>query len=159
GARVLSVSDTGVVRVWDAATGRELFALADPPEPVSAAALSPDGARVAVGHVDGSVRVGDGRAWNVLRLKAGSRAVALRWSPDGSRLSLLRSTGEIQVWDTGAARVVLSQKLDRTEAVAGEFSPDGSRVAVTAGSNVTLYDVSTGSPEKDFEADPVGVAA
>jgi WD domain, G-beta repeat len=64
GARIVSGSWDGTVRVWDAASGAEQLVLRGHEEPVSAAAFLPDGARIVSGSDDQTVRVWD-RVWFV----------------------------------------------------------------------------------------------
>ena len=59
GTRIVSGSEDGTVRVWDAASGAELLLLRAHEGPVSAAEFSPDGARIVSGSKDGAVRVWD----------------------------------------------------------------------------------------------------
>ena len=59
GARIVSGSDDGTVRVWDAASGTELLVLRGHEGAVNAAAFSPDGARIVSGSWDNTVRVWD----------------------------------------------------------------------------------------------------
>ena len=73
GARLASTaSDT--ITIWDAAEGKELHALKGHQGPVTCVAFLPDGARLASGGADKSIRL-----WN---LKDGSSAGALPGHPD-----------------------------------------------------------------------------
>ena len=54
-------SDDGTARVWDAATGKELFALEGDAGGVRSAAFDPGGGRVLAVSDDGTARVWDGR--------------------------------------------------------------------------------------------------
>ena len=59
GARAISGSDDGTVRVWNLATGQEEAALTGHTDWVRAVAVSQDGARAVSGSDDGTVRVWD----------------------------------------------------------------------------------------------------
>ena len=95
-------SDLGapVIDVWDFATGEHVRSLAGHSANVVAAAFSPDGARLASGGADGSVRI-----WNVstgeqeLVLPGHARSVSwLAFSPDGTELMSTSEDGFVRVW-------------------------------------------------------------
>jgi WD40 repeat protein len=92
--------EPGGVKVWDAATGKELLALKGEADGVESVAFSPDGGRIA----------------------AGSSA---RWDDKGH---LLRP-GRVKVWDaaTGKELLTLTDHAGGVKSVV--FSPDGQRIA------------------------------
>ena len=57
GARVVTASDDGTARIWDAASGKELAPLGGHTSEVASAAFSPDGARVVTASQDGTARI------------------------------------------------------------------------------------------------------
>src|SRR5262249_56407948 len=57
GRRIASVGQDGVVKVWDAATGREVHSFRAHQHNVHSVAFSPDGRRIATASSDGSVKV------------------------------------------------------------------------------------------------------
>ncbi len=59
GTRVVTASDDGVARIWDADTGRRLRELTGHTGPVTCACFSPDGQRVGTASGDGTARI-----WN-----------------------------------------------------------------------------------------------
>jgi WD40 repeat protein len=59
GTRVLTGSDDGSARIWDAATGKVLHHMAGHHHEVNSVAWSPDGTRVLTGSDDGSARIWD----------------------------------------------------------------------------------------------------
>jgi hypothetical protein len=148
GRRVAAGSMDHAARVFDAESGKLLFAAEKQLSPVRTVAFSRDGTRLASGCEDGNVRVYDAagkflylcqRDTGDLRIepgggypghKKGVRAVA--FSPDGQWVVTGSEDNTARVWDArGKCRVVLRNRhTDAVTAVA--FSPDGNRVATTS---------------------------
>ena len=71
--------------------------------------------------------------------------VAIRWSPDSSRLALLSSQGtssDVSIWDTENGRLVLTLNrvgLAGGNALTGRFTPDNHRLLHIAADNRIEY--------------------
>jgi WD40 repeat protein len=94
GTRIASAGQDGWVKVWEAGTGRRLFARRVHISPVHVLAWSPDGTRIATGGEDGA------RIWDVergtLASPSGRRPVrALAWSRDGEQLDCVTLTKDL----------------------------------------------------------------
>jgi WD40 repeat protein len=87
------------VRVWDAASGKELLVLRGHEGSVTAAAFSPDGARIVSGG-DPTVRVWDAASGEELLVLRGHERDAwpAAFSPDGTRIVSGSSDSTVRVW-------------------------------------------------------------
>jgi WD40 repeat protein len=151
---------TMLVRVSDAQTGRELFALDRFRLPVGCFAFSPDGQSLATGCEDGGITIWDGRTGREVRsLKGHTKGVrSLVFSSDGRRLVSASIDNTIQVWDVSGDQGVLSLRghVDRIRSV--RFSPDGRQV-VSGGDDkaVTVWDARTGQKVLSLRGQAAGV--
>jgi WD40 repeat protein len=139
-------------KIWDAATGSELFTLkkvADTTGNIEIAAFSPDGKRV-VGEIVFGTPVVDQilppRAYGVWNAETGellftTSVIAARglltpptFSPDGTRLA-----GACQIWDAQTGQFLLTLVILRGQVA---FSEDGHRLAAIPSwtNEVTIYD-------------------
>ncbi len=194
GLRLATASRDGTVKVWEAATGKELFTLgkaqtgdAGPVDTAGDAdhgdhgdeaevagqagdlysvSFSPDGAHLATGGRDGTVKVWDMATGQVLLTlgEAGHTPAisAVAFSPvdGGRRLAVADSEGTVQMWDvstplnadvvTGHALLTLSNQLGELSdytIIPNDvvFSPDGTCLAtVGEGNTAKIWDAATG---------------
>jgi WD40 repeat protein len=95
------VRNTGITRILEPRTGRELAVLRGHINPVSCAEFSPDGRRLATGGTDKSIIVWDletGKELITLRGHFGT-IWTLAFSPDGTRLASGAGDGTVRIWD------------------------------------------------------------
>jgi small GTP-binding protein len=104
GARAVSASQDGTLRVWDLAAGRPLATLGGHTSHVWAVALTPDGARAVSASVDTTLRVWDLAAgWSLATLQGHSGPVwGVAVTPDGARAVSASADKTLRVWDLTA---------------------------------------------------------
>lgn len=104
---------------------------------VSGLAFSPDESLLAVAR-DYAVELCDGATGRPLRVLAGhtGNVRALAFAPDGRRLVTAARDHTVRVWDVPTATLTLRVTVDYPGAV--RFFPDGTRIAVGAGSGDIL---------------------
>jgi WD40 repeat protein/energy-coupling factor transporter ATP-binding protein EcfA2 len=118
----LATRSGDTVRLWDAATGKELTVLSHEGS-VNAITFSPDGTRLATAGKDGTARLVDtasGEALVVLRHEQGS-INAVTFSPDGTRLATAGEDGTARLWRVSVDNLkvlachILSRNMIETE--------------------------------------------
>jgi WD40 repeat protein len=140
GTRVVTASEDGSARVWDAIMGTPVTAPLRHGGAVTAVRFSADGTRVITASEDGSARVWDAthgaQALPTPRVERG-RPVAAEPSPSEHDIAA-------RVWSPPALPGPLAH---RSAVTAAALSPDGSRV-VTASTDHTaqVWDATTGKP-------------
>jgi WD40 repeat protein len=148
------------VKLWDLATGRHLLDATGGNYLVSLS-FSPDGRRLAVGRMAafghaGGVDVwelGDGRGIRTFRGLVG-KVEKLVVSPGGDRLAALGHDWQVAIWDRRDGRLL--HLLDApvgsfATGAALAFSPEGRRLAVSAGRAATLWDADAGTKLRSWE--------
>jgi eukaryotic-like serine/threonine-protein kinase len=151
------------VWIYDLASGRQLHDLKGHEQAVLALAWSPDGATIASGGMDKTIRLWDPATGNETAVLRGHQGwiFGLAFSPDSRWL--LAGTGappnvpgtppEVKLWDYRARREVrpyAGVKGNRVNSVA--FAPDGRTIAAADTLwAARLWDVETGQKLRDFE--------
>jgi WD40 repeat protein len=159
GRTIASSSHGGVVRVWDAESGREVHSLyQDARLPMQAAAFAPIGMQLAVGGDDGVIRL-----WNGLlcqrsgpitggticldtprRLRSSHSPIrSLAWSPDARYLASGSDDGSFSLWDTVQAQEpLLTMPVQPGSAVHSlAWSPEGLQLAIAVGKTVMVWNL------------------
>jgi len=148
GQVIASGSDDLTIKLWDAATGKQLRSLSGHTDGVRSVAFSPDGKVVASGSGDITIRLWDAATGRQLRsLKAATSIDSVIFRPDGKVLASCGAQA-IQLWDaaTGAPLSSFGEQTDSIGSMA--FCPDWK--VIVSGDNydrwVKLWDVATGKP-------------
>jgi len=114
------------VRIWDLLRGKEFFSV-PAIRFVTAIAVSPDGASLALGHPDGSLSL-----WNIAENKERTRislelaeVTAVCWSDDGRSLAWADERGSVVIADGAGRERVQFKPRGRGPHSLLKFSPDG----------------------------------
>ena len=148
GKHLASGSKDETIKLWDTASGRELFTLKGHTDEVHFVAFSPDGKRLASGSKDETIKLWDtatGR--ELLTLKGHSGTVhSVAFSPDGKRLVSWGQGDTIKLWDAATGSELLTRKGHSDWAFyVASLSPDGRRLALGDGNKtIVLRDTATG---------------
>ncbi|MGH7174463.1 MAG: PQQ-binding-like beta-propeller repeat protein [Gemmataceae bacterium] len=134
------------IRLWDAASGKELSTALGPRADVLALAYSPDGKQLASAGKDSLIRlwrVADGKLLRWLEGHGGT-VYSLAFSPDGKVLASASEDKSARLWETATGKVLHELKGHDGEVTAVAFSPDGKTLASVGGDKIYLWDASTG---------------
>jgi WD40 repeat protein len=152
GGAVVTRSETGVVSVWDGATGNEQRRLTGRRQGHQGGlAVSPDGTVLAVYGPKGITLYAAGSGAELRRLTDPfPRGTWMQLSRD-SRLLLTPSAEGLGLWEVASGRLV--HTLPYPYSVTSlDLSPDGKLVALAALGAVSLYDLATGRELHPFKA-------
>ena len=137
----------GTLRLWDAASGEELRALAGHGGWVNSVAFSPDGRTIASGSYDKTVRLWEAASGRLLRVLEGhgGSVNSVAFSPDGRTIASGSDDKTVRLWEAASGRQlrVLAGHGGSVASVA--FSPDGRTIASGSDDNtVRLWEAASG---------------
>jgi WD40 repeat protein len=172
--KVAGVTGSGNgLRLWETATGKQLFAEKGEGRSIMfSAALSPDGKTLVVGGEGNRARLLEGATGKEVRQIEGPnksphlepgftrlREESLYWfafSPDGKTLAGVSGKDSFSVWNVADGRLRFTIKGCRGHLA---FSPDGQRLVCGGEEALRLYETKTGKEVRRFERHPGFVRA
>jgi hypothetical protein len=154
GRRLASAGDDGIIRMWDTATGQELFKLTGPTGPALAVAFNPQG-NLATTHQDGTVRLWDAATHQEILIFRGHKGPVywVAFSPDAKHLASGGGDQTARVWNAATGQETLCITAAHPYGVrSGVFSPDGKRLVSSGGEPIVrVWDAVTGQRLGTFE--------
>ncbi|MFL5240769.1 MAG: hypothetical protein ACJ8FY_01560 [Gemmataceae bacterium] len=168
GRRVTTIAADGTVKVSEVNSPAEALSCKSYKGEISAAAISPDGKRLALGVArlrDTHSMLPEVIIWDllagreILSLKGNSGSVlSIEFSGDGRRLASAGGDGIVKIWDAATGKAIFSLKGHTAPVRALSFSPDGKRLASAggasnrsspnfAGCEVKIWDVASGKQQ------------
>jgi WD40 repeat protein len=170
--RIVTASDDGTARIWDAVTGRELHRLEHGGKLVRAAAVSPDGTLAATSGLDDKVCLWQMETGKQVHALQGHGVVgewrALQFSPDGSLLDSWGDDKKLRVWEVATGKLKRAFALTRSGSHDADpvhertrtllprdpeiedicsgacFQNGGSRLVLTGRNHFWIFDTATG---------------
>jgi WD40 repeat protein/serine/threonine protein kinase len=147
GQNLVTGSEDGKIRVWNAQTGEQVSSLEHQRRrdattrtrlPINHLSFSSDGSRLLSGGDDNSADLWDAMTWShITRLEGHTAPVtSVDISLDLRRVLTASKDGTAKLWDTDTFSEVFTLKGHSEEVTAAKFSPDGRQVA-TAGADGT----------------------
>ena len=148
---VLAAESYSAIRLWDAATAKEILSPPVASPGIYNQALAGQALRVAQGHVDGSISIRDQRTGKLIRRLEGhpNGLHTLALSPDGRTVAASFYRRVARLYDVGTGKVL--REWDRSMSFQG-FSPDSKLLVVedyNQGFRV-LLDAATGAEVRRF---------
>ncbi|MCB9453071.1 MAG: WD40 repeat domain-containing protein [Anaerolineaceae bacterium] len=150
GTKLLAGEATGMVIVWDAFTGEELYRFDGHNSETFSGGRgkwSPDGRLIATYSQNNSIRIWDAQTGSLLQTLSGHTkdVGGVSWSPDGSRLLSISDDNTARVWDTTTWQTLVVFNQHTAPLNDAEWSHDGMRIT-TASEDGTgrIWDANTG---------------
>ena len=146
GQRIVTGSWDGTAKIWEVASGRELFTLKGN-DAIWSVAFSRDGQRIVTGSRDATAKVWQATSGReLLTFRGHSDAIwSVAFSPDGRRIATASMDKTAKVWEAASGRelLTLTEHSGQVDSVA--FSADGRWIA-TASEDKTakVWDASNG---------------
>ena len=142
------------VTIVDPTSGAWLLTLVGHTGPVTSVAMSENGLQVAAAADDATIRFWDATSGQPVRTVYGQTVRELAFSPDSAYLLSEEDNGTISVWFTGdpsSVLPVMNFHVDG-EGLSSAFAPDGRRIAAVDGTDVRIWDTTTGRDIQRFTA-------
>ncbi len=153
--KLLATGDSdGVVRLWEASSGREILTCKGHTNVVESVAFSPDGEILASGSYENTIKLWDVKNGECLKVLQGhtESVMSVTFNPDGNILASGSFDGTVRLWDlrTGECCKILQDHTKVVFSVA--FHPAGEMLASGSGDQtVRLWNIGTGECLKTLQ--------
>ena len=148
GGQYLAVASGIGVWIYEVATSRALM-LIPTASSVSSVSFSPDGATLASGAYDGTIRLWDVATGEpIATLQGHADAVSsVSFSPDGATVASGSWDSTVKLWNVVSREIITTLEGHADGVTSVSFSPDGVTLASASwDGTVKLWDVATGEP-------------
>jgi WD40 repeat protein/transcriptional regulator with XRE-family HTH domain len=143
GKHIATGDNAGVVKVWDAETGKELFTLEHSPgSKIRALVFSRDGKYLATGSQNGLGKIWDSRTGKLVLTLVGHTSTLkdFAFSPDSTQIATAGYDGTLRVWDAHSGTQVQTLYGDGGGFWTLAYTPNGKRlVAATDSGTIRTY--------------------
>jgi WD40 repeat protein len=140
----------GVIKLWDAATGKERATIRGRALDLSPASFSPDSKILASNDADERIKLWD-TATGRERASLNGHGGHVIFSPDGKTL-VSHGDGRVTVWDAATGQERSSSKGDAGGWLV--YTPDGKTMASVSGGAIKLWDGVTGQERASLKGHP-----
>jgi WD40 repeat protein len=122
---------SAVVRSYKLPVNAELVPRLDRSAKIDFVLFSPDGARIASGGADKSIKLWDAASGRLLRTFDGHSDTvgSVAFSPDGTRIASGSDDHTIRLWDAASGNLLFTFEGHSSFVQSVAFSPDGTRIA------------------------------
>jgi WD40 repeat protein len=134
GKLVATGDPEGAIRLWDAATGKEIGPRKGHQGAITSVAYSPDGKTLISGSADRTVGLWDvatGKEMRRLLKHAWGDVRSVAYSPDGKTIASANSR-YWYLWEAATGKKIQEMSINYSQSPMAVFSPDGKTLAICA---------------------------
>ena len=156
GQSIVTASEDGTARLWDAASGKGLAVLRGHENEVFNAQFAPDGKTIVTASLDNTARLWDAASGKELSVLRGHEAPVsnAQFAPDGNSIVTASDDNTARLWDAASGKelAVLHGHEDRV--VNAQFAPNGkSIVTASRDSTARLWSCDVCRPIEEIAAE------
>jgi WD40 repeat protein len=155
GKTLASGEFNGTLRLWDAATGKELARAQAHGREVEALAFAPDGKALATAGLEHVIHLWDPATGKRLLTHPAhdSTTYIVAFTPDGKRIASVGSDRIVRFWDPATGQELQALRGLQRWVCCAAFSPDGRTFAAGGDGVIKLWEVATGKELRALSLD------